>query len=92
MTADAEINAAITLLVQRGFSVTAPRADDWITVIDLWRKMGVGTLAAFRDRLHHPKCPHIQRRVGESGRLTMIRPTAELLAFLRIPAQPGKRL
>lgn len=89
---DTEINAAITLLRSRGFTVTQPHADEWISPVDLWRKHGTGTLAAWRDRLHHPRCPHYQRRVGSSGRITMLRPTPELLAFLRRPAQPGKRL
>ena len=86
---DTEINAAITLLRSRGFTVTQPHADEWISPVDLWRKHGTGTLAAWRDRLHHPRCPHYERK---PGRLTMLRPTPELLAFLRRPAQPGKRL
>lgn len=93
MTTDAEINAAITLLLECGYSVTQPLADEWTTPIDLWRKHGDGTtLTAFRDRLQHPRCPHYQRHVGATGRTTTLRPTPELLAFLRQPSQPGKRL
>jgi hypothetical protein len=93
MTTDNEINAAIGLLRSRGFSVTHPEADEWITIIDLWRKHGTGaTLASFRDRLHHPRCPHYARHVGQTGRTTTLRPTPALLAFLSQPSQPGKRL
>ena len=93
MTTDTDINAAIGLLRSCGFSVTHPEADEWITPIDLWRTQGAGTtLASFRDRLHHPRCPHYQRRVGSSGRMTMLRPTPALIAFLRLPSQPGKRI
>jgi hypothetical protein len=90
---DQTINAAIALLRSQGYSVTLPRADEWITIIDLWRKHGNGTtLAAFRDRLHHPRCPHYARHVGQTGRTTTLRPTAALLEFLTKPSQPGKRL
>jgi len=94
---DHEINAAIALLRARGYSVTLPRADEWITIIDLWRKLAVegeihGTLASFRDRLHHPRCPHYARHVGQTGRTTTLRPTPALLEFLSQPSQPGKRL
>ena len=90
---DLEINAAIALLRARGFSVTHPEASAWITPIDLWRTQGAGaTLASFRDRLQHPRCPQYQRHFGATGRMTTLRPTAELLAFLRQPSQPGKRL
>jgi hypothetical protein len=93
MTTESDINAAISLLRSRGYSVTLPQADEWITVIDLWRKHGGGcSLAQFRDRLHHSRCPNFQRHVGETGRMTTLRPTPELLAFLRQPSQPGKRL
>jgi hypothetical protein len=93
MTTEAEINAAITLLRSLGYSVTHPKADEWTTPIDLWRKHGDGTtMAAFRDRLNHPRCPYYQRHVGATGRITTLRPTADLLAFLRQPLQPGKRL
>ena len=89
---DAEINAAITTLRNAGFTVTAPQADSWIAPKDLWRKLSVGSLARFLDRLHHSRCPQVQRRVGESGRLLAVRPTPELLAFLCEPSQPGKRM
>ena len=93
MTTDTDINAAIALLTSRGFAVSHPQADEWITIIDLWRIQGAGTtLASFRDRLHHPRCPAYPRHVGATGRTTTLRPTAELLAFLRQPSQPGKRL
>ena len=93
MTTDTDINAAIGLLRSRGFSVTHPEADEWITIIDLWRAHGAGSsLAQFRDRLHHSRCPHFQRHLGATGRTTTLRPTAELLAFLRQPSQPGQRL
>jgi hypothetical protein len=93
MTTENQINAAISLLRSRGYSVTLPQADEWVTVIDLWRKHGgIGTIAQFRDRLHHPRCPNFQRHVGATGRMTTLRPTPELLAFLRQPSQPGKRL
>ena len=93
MTDEADINAAISLLRSRGYSVTLPKADEWVTPVDLWRKHGgIGTLAQFRDRLHHPRCPQFQRHVGATGRMTTLRPTPELLAFLRQPSQPGKRL
>jgi len=92
-TTDTEINAAIGLLRSRGFSVTHPEADEWITPIDLWREHGEGaTIAQFRDRLNHPRCPHYQRHIGAKGRTTTLRPTPELLDFLRQPSQPGKRL
>ena len=92
-TTDNDINAAIGLLRSRGFSVSHPEADEWITPIDLWRTQGAGTtLASFRDRLHHPRCPAYPRHVGATGRTTTLRPTAELLAFLRQPSQPGRRL
>jgi hypothetical protein len=40
MTTENQIKAAIALLRARGYSVTLPKADEWITVIDLWRKHG----------------------------------------------------
>ena len=89
---DAQVNAAIALLTARGFSVSHPQADEWTSPIDLWRIAGVGTLAQFYDRLHHSRCPQYQRRVGSSGRMTMLRPTPALIAFLRLPSQPGKRI
>tara|TARA_R110000868_G_scaffold343859_1_gene604808 strand:- start:717 stop:998 length:282 start_codon:yes stop_codon:yes gene_type:complete len=92
MTTDIQINAAIALLTARGFSVSHPQADEWTSPIDLYRSHGAGTLAQFHDRLHHPRAPHYQRRVGSSGRMTMLRPTPALIAFLRLPSQPGSRL
>jgi hypothetical protein len=92
-TTDDQINAAIGLLRARGYSVTLPQADEWVTPVDLWRSHGGGcSLAQFRDRLHHSRCPHFQRHVGASGRMTTLRPTPALLAFLIQPSQPGKRL
>ena len=89
---DDQVNAAIALLTARGFAVTHPQADEWVSPIDLWRAHGTGSLAQFYDRLHHSRCPHYQRRVGSSGRMTMLRPTPALIAFLRLPSQPGKRI
>ena len=90
---DNDINAAIGLLRSRGFSVTHPEADEWIAPIDLWRTTAAaGSLAQFHDRLNHPRCPAYPRHVGATGRTTTLRPTVELLAFLRQPSQPGKRL
>jgi hypothetical protein len=92
-TAMNEITEAITLLRSRGFSVTHPEASDWITPIDLWRVHGEGvTLASFRDRLTHPRCPQYQRHIGAKGRTTTLRPTPDLIDFLRQPPQPGRRL
>ena len=89
---DTQINDAIAMLTARGFHVTHPEADEWITPIDLFRAHGTGSLAQFHDRLHHSRCPQYQRRVGSSGRMSMLRPTAALIAFLRLPSQPGKRI
>jgi hypothetical protein len=91
---DEEFNAACAVIIARGGRVELPNSQEtFVTVIDLWRKHGgIGTLAQFRDRLHHPRCPQFQRHVGASGRMTTLRPTPELLAFLRQPSQPGKRL
>ena len=90
---DNDINDAIALLRSRGFSVTHTEAEDWITPIDLWRVHGEGvTLASFRDRLSHPRCPQYQRHIGARGRTTTLRPTPELIDFLRQPSQPGRRL
>jgi len=90
---DDQINAAIALLRSKGYSVTLPRADEWVTPVDLWRSHGAGcSLAQFRDRLHHSRCPQFQRHVGASGRMTTLRPTPQLLEFLTKPSQPGKRL
>jgi hypothetical protein len=89
---DADINAALAILRHAGFTCTAPQAGDWITIIDLWRRVGTGTLAAFRDRLHHPRCPQYQRHVGATGRITTLRPTPALLDWLRRPSQPGRRM
>lgn len=90
----ADLNTALETVRRAGFSVTSPRAGDWIAPTDLWlyHEPAVGTKARFLDRLHHPRCPHVQRKVGPSGRLLAIRPTPELLAFLRQPAQPGRAL
>jgi hypothetical protein len=98
MTTDADINAAIALLRSQGYSVTLPRADEWQAPKDLWLSSVANsiTLASFRDRLNHPHCPErhsaLHRKIGKSGRLLMIRPTAALLEFLTKPSQPGKRL
>ena len=85
-----------TLTANYAAAVTELRADPWIEPLDLWRKLADAdecmTRACFHDRLHHPRCPHYQRKLGPSGRLLTLRPTAELLAWLRKPAQPGKRL
>jgi hypothetical protein len=95
---ESDINAAISLLRARGYSVTLPKADEWQAPNDLWLSSVANniTLASFRDRLNHPHCPErhsaLHRKIGKSGRLLMIRPTPALLAFLRQPSQPGKRL
>lgn len=90
---DNNITDAITLLRSHGFSVTHSEAGEWITPIDLWRAYGEGvTLASFRDRLTHPRCPQYQRHIGARGRTTTLRPTPELIDFLRQPSQPGRRL
>lgn len=92
MNSDA-INAAIDLLHRHGYSVTLPQADEWIAVAKLRRHVGwTGGVAGFCERLRHPRCPHVQRRVGPTGRLIEVRPTPDLLAFLRAPMQPGRRL
>jgi hypothetical protein len=93
LMSDTDINDAIALLRSRGFSVSHSEAEDWTTPIDLWRVHGEGvTLASFRDRLTHPRCPNYQRHIGAKGRTTTLRPTPELIDFLRQPSQPGKRL
>jgi hypothetical protein len=94
---DSEINAAIAILRHCGFTISSAKAMEWIAPIDLYAKLvkahgqAAGSRARFLERMHHSKCPHVQRKVGPSGRLLEIRPTPELLAFLREPSHPGRR-
>ena len=88
-----DLNQALETVRRAGFAVTSPRAGEWIAPADLWFVTpGTGTKARFLDRRHHPRCPHYQRKVGPSGRLLLLRPTPALLAWLRAPSQPGRRM
>ena len=77
---DDQINAALETIRKAGGTVTFPQADEWITPTDLWRSIGgIDQKSRFYDRLHHPRCPQYQRKVGATGRITTLRPTPALL-------------
>ncbi len=89
------LSEAIAVVRAHGGTVQLPQSGPWIAPLELWRNSvapyDVGS-ARFRDRLHHPKCPPFERRLGPSGRLCALRPTEALLSWLRKPGQAGRAL
>ncbi len=86
------INVALSLLRAHGYHVTRPDLRAEMTMKDLGKQTGLKP-ATLHKRLHCATCPPWSATLcGPSGRVLRLRASAEAIAWLKTPLQPGRKL
>lgn len=90
-TEDDATNFALTWLRSRGYSIQRIDESGLLPPVKLRRRLRLGSPLFFK-RLHHPCCPRYDAKFSARGKLLFLKPNPDLVRFLTLPKQAGRRL